>query len=293
MFLKQLSAAVASLTLLLGLSCDSRAVEAPTQHLPLIIAHRGGRRWAPENTLAAFKKSIDAHADGIELDIHRCKTGELIVIHDEDVKRTTNGTGWVGDKTLAELKQLDAGSWYKPEFKGEKLPTLEEVFNLVDGKLIVNVEIKNIPANYPGIDDALIEALSHYKYPDKIIVSSFDHQILKSFHKKAPQYQIGLLDAAIPADIGTYAKIVGATAWNPEFDMVRPDAVAAAHAAGLKVNVWTPNDSKDWQHLAGMHVDSIITDDPVGLQSALRSASSVGAGCLPPLHSQGASAETK
>jgi glycerophosphoryl diester phosphodiesterase len=237
---------------------------------PQVIAHRGGRRWAPENTLAAFKRSVDAHADGIELDIHRCKSGELIVIHDETLPRTTNGAGFIKDKTLAELKALDAGSWYKPEFKDERLPTLEEVLHLVDGKLNVNVEIKNIPVDYPGIEDALIETLSHYKYPDKIIVSSFDHQVLKSFHRKAPQYKIGMLDAAIPADIGTYAKIVGATAWNPEFDVVRPDAVAAAHAAGLKVFVWTPNDKKDWANLADMHVDGIITDDPVGLMSAFK-----------------------
>jgi glycerophosphoryl diester phosphodiesterase len=237
---------------------------------PLIIAHRGGRKWAPENTLAAFKRSVDAHVDGVELDIHRCKTGELVVIHDETLERTTNGAGFVKDKTLKELKSLDAGSWYKPEFKDERLPLLSEVFDLVDGRCTVNVEIKDIPVAYPGIDDALIELLSHYKYPDKIIVSSFDHAILKSFHAKAPQYKIGFLDAAIPAGFGAYAHLVGATAWNPEYAALRPDAVNDAHAAGLKVYTWTVNKPEEWNNLKRMGVDGIITDDPVGAIEALR-----------------------
>ncbi|HEY9790453.1 MAG TPA: glycerophosphodiester phosphodiesterase [Candidatus Obscuribacterales bacterium] len=237
---------------------------------PLIIAHRGGRRWAPENTLAAFKRSVDAHVDGIELDIHRCKTGELIVIHDETLQRTTNGAGLVKDKTLAELKSLDAGSWYKPEFKDERLPLLSEVLDLVDGKCSVNVEIKDTPIAYPGIDDALIELLSHYKYPEKIIVSSFDHAILKSFHAKAPQYKVGFLDAAIPASIGEYAQIVGATAWNPDYEVLRTDAVTDAHAAGLKIFTWTVNKPEEWNKLNKMGVDGIITDDPVGAIEALR-----------------------
>ncbi len=232
---------------------------------PLVIAHRGGRKWAPENTLAAFGKSVEAHVDGVELDIHRCKTGELIVIHDETVNRTTNGSGYVKDKTLAELKALDAGSWYAPEFKNERLPLLSEVLDLVDGKAIVNVEIKNATVQYPGIDDALVELLSHYKYPDKIIVISFDHTILQSLHKKAPQYKIGFLDAAIPADIAKYAGSIGATGWNPDYEEAREDEVKLAQEAGLEVFPWTVNKPEDWAHLERIHVDGIITDDPVGL----------------------------
>src|SRR5881394_1100240 len=101
-----------------------------------VIAHRGGRKWAPENTLAAFRKSVEAGCDAVELDIHRCATGELIVIHDDDLQRTTNGGGLVKDATFAELKRLSAGEWFSPEFKSEKLPTLQEVLDLVDGKLI-------------------------------------------------------------------------------------------------------------------------------------------------------------
>lgn len=240
---------------------------APKTAHPLVIAHRGGRKWAPENTLAAFRRSIDAHVDGVELDIHKCKTGELIVIHDETVDRTTNGKGYVKDKTLAELKALDAGSWYSRQFKDERLPLLSEVLDLVDGKAIVNVEIKNATVKYPGIDDALVALLSHYKYPEKIIVISFDHAILQSFHKKAPQYKIGFLDSAIPADIAGYAANIGATGWNPEYDVAREDVVKAAQEAGLEVCPWTVNKPEDWAQLDKIHVDGIITDDPVGLMT--------------------------
>ena len=193
-------------------------VKAPA---PKIVAHRGGRVWAPENTLAAFAKSVDLGIDGIELDIHRCKTGELIVIHDEEVDRTTDGSGFVKDLSLDQLRSLSAGSkWapasqlrkltngltYSSQFKDEKLPLLSEVLNLVKGRLTINIEIKNAPIDYPGIEDDLIALLKTYQYPDKIMVSSFDHDVVHRFHEKAPQYQCAILTDCILADVGSYAK---------------------------------------------------------------------------------------
>src|SRR5271170_2281555 len=166
---------------------------APSTHKPEVFAHRGGRKWAPENTLAAFKKSLDVNVDGVELDIHRCKSGELVVIHDENVARTTNGTGLVKDLTWTELRKLDAGSWFGAEFKGEHLPLLSDVLNLVDGKATVNIEIKNIPIAYPGIEDDLLKLLSTYKYPDKIVISSFDHAVLQRIHEKTTKYKLEML----------------------------------------------------------------------------------------------------
>jgi glycerophosphoryl diester phosphodiesterase len=262
---------------------------AEAKTIPQVVAHRGGRMWAPENTLAAFRKSVELGADGIELDIHRCKTGELIVIHDEEVDRTTNGTGLVRDKTLAELRALSAGAkWapasqlrklsagitYSSEFKNEKLPLLSEVFDLVHGKLSINVEIKNAPIDYPGIEDDLIALLKTYPYPDKIIVSSFDHDVVHRFHEKAPQYKCAILTDCILSDVGSYAKNVGADNWNPAFGDFRIDAAKRAHDAGLKVNVWTVNSPADWKTAISMPVDGIITDDPEGLKSFLHSESS-------------------
>ncbi|MBS2000765.1 MAG: glycerophosphodiester phosphodiesterase [Candidatus Obscuribacterales bacterium] len=264
--------------------CSITSANLSAQALPQVVAHRGGRVWAPENTLAAFKKSVELGADGIELDIHRCKTGELVVIHDESVDRTTDGSGFVKDMSLSQLRALSAGAkWapasqlrklsagipYSSEFKNEKLPLLTEVFDLVKGKLTINIEIKNAPVDYPGIEDDLIALLKKYPYPDKIMVSSFDHDVIRRFHEKAPQYKCAILTDCILSDVGSYAKSVGADNWNPGFGDFRTDAAKRAHEAGLKVNVWTVNAPEEWKSAVAMPVDGIITDDPEGLKKFL------------------------
>ena len=243
----------------------SAALAADTAKRPLVIAHRGGSKWAPENTMAAFAKSLKARADGVELDIHRCKSGELVVIHDETLDRTTSGKGFVKDHTLEELKKLSAGKWFDQEYAAEKLPLLEDVLKLADGKMIVNIEIKNSPVEYPGIENDLAKVLQDYKYPDKILISSFDHELIRRVHKKTPQYQVAFLDAGIIADVGDYADKIGAKAWNAGFSELRPDAVERAHKAGLAVNVWTVDGHKKWREAMDMKVDGIVTDDPAGL----------------------------
>jgi glycerophosphoryl diester phosphodiesterase len=244
------------------------------EHKPLVIAHRGGRKTTPENTLASFKHAIESGADGIELDIHKCKSGELVVIHDETVNRTSNGKGFVKDMTLAELQKLDAGSWFNEKFKGEKFPTLKEVFDLVDGKGIINIEIKNSPVAYPTIEKDLLSLLEGYKYPDKIVISSFDHNCLKRIHDKTNKYKLAFLDDAVIYDIGGYAKKIGASGWNPHFAELRPDVMAEANKVPIEVNVWTVNEKKDWQDMKDLNVHSIITDDPDGLIDWLKARSS-------------------
>lgn len=241
------------------------ATSASKAATPRIIAHRGGRKWAPENTMAGFRKSIEAGVYGIELDIHRCKTGELVVIHDESLQRTTDGSGLIKDKSWDELKNLSAGAWYGKEFTQERLPLLSEVLSLIDGKLVLNIEIKNAPIEYAGIEDDLLKLLSSYKYPDKIVISSFDHEVLRRLHEKDKSYKVAFLGECIFIDLPGYAKQVGAEAWNPYFGELRTDAVKEAHKAKLEVNAWTVNDKEQWQSMMEMGVDGIITDDPVGL----------------------------
>ncbi len=231
---------------------------------PLVIAHRGGRQWAPENTMAAFRKSLEAGADGIELDIHKCKTGELVVIHDETVDRTTDGKGFIKDMTWNDLRKLSAGKGHA-DFQDEHLPLLSDVLALVDGKMLINIEIKNAPVAYPGIEDDLIALLKGYKRKDKILVSSFDHEVIRRFHTKMPEVAIGFLDSCIMADIGDYASKLGAKAWHPGYGDIRADAVSQAHQSGLAVNVWTVNGNKNWAEAISMGVDGIVTDDPAGL----------------------------
>lgn len=245
------------------------AAESTDSSLPKVYAHRGGAKWAPENSMAAFRKCKENGIYGIELDIQRCKSGELIVIHDEDLKRTTNGTGLVKDVSFAEMSKLDSGSWFDKQYKDERIPLLSDVLKLLDGKVVLNIEIKNTPIAYPGIEDDLIKVLSDYKYPETIIISSFDHEVLKRLHEKCSKYALALLGDPIIADVGQYAKNVGATAWHPYFGSMRKDVIETAHKASLKVNVWTANKSSEWDDLMAQGVDGIVTDDPKGLSDYL------------------------
>ncbi len=231
----------------------------------LVYAHRGGREWAPENTMAAFRKSLEARVDGIELDVQRCKTGELVVFHDHDLGRTTNGVGLIKECSLDELQRLSAGSWFDKEFSAEKVPLLKDVLALVDGQLILNIEIKNLPEDYPGIDDDLIELLSEYPYMDKIIFSSFDNRITKRMQSKQPEWNYAVLLDGIPPDVVEMASFMSAKTWHPYFESLLEDVCEEARKAGLKVNVWTVNGQRDWVKMLKMPVDGIMTDDPLGL----------------------------
>lgn len=234
-----------------------------------VIAHRGGKVWAPENTMAAFKKSLELGVYGIELDIHKCKSGELVVIHDETIDRTTNGKGYIKDLSYKDLSKYSSGVKFKNKFKKERVPLLKDVLSLVDGKVHLFIEVKNAPIKYEGIEKDLAKVLASYRGKDKVTVISFDHVFLKNFHKQAPDVKIAFLDLGIVSDIGKYAKSIGATAWNPGFGEIRKDAVDNAHEEGLTVNPWTVNGKMRWKQALSMGVDGIITDDPEGLMKYL------------------------
>ena len=233
-----------------------------------VFGHRGGRTLFPENTLASFAGALKAGVHGIELDVQRCLSGELVVIHDHDLQRTTNGAGLVVDTSLSDLKKLSAGAWFKPEFASERIPTLLEVLDLVGGSVIVNIELKNSPVDYPGIEDDLLEVLSHYKFPDQLIISSFDHQLLKRVSESS-DLEVAVLADCIFFDLGGYTAALNANWWNPDFGTLRADAVEDAHEVELKVNTWTVNGPANWKAALEMGVDGIITDDPDGLISFL------------------------
>ncbi|MBC7998369.1 MAG: glycerophosphodiester phosphodiesterase [Leptolyngbya sp.] len=241
------------------------------------VAHRGGRFWAPENTLVAFGKSLDIGVDGLELDVQRCASGELVVIHDELVNRTSNGVGLVETITFDELKRLDAGSWWHEEYedagetnyKGEKIPLLQDVLELVAGRAWINIELKNTPIEYPGIEDELIELLSDYEHRDKIIVSSFDHKLMYSLKEKNAGLSIALLADALLLNVAQLAEQIGADYWHPCFGSLRQEAVEEAHEAGLKVNAWTINSPREWTMALDWGIDGVITDNPYGYKMFL------------------------
>lgn len=236
--------------------------------MPQIIAHRGGRAWAPENTLSGFRRSLELGVDGIELDVQRCASGELVVFHDEDLNRTTNSAGLVRDCSLAELRRLSAGEWYSEEFIDERVPLLSEVLDLLQGKIVLNIEVKNSPIAYRDIEEDLLEVIAGYPL-ESLIISSFDHKLMFSLHNQAPELAIALLAEAVFLDLKSTATAIGASYFHPSFDCLRPDIVEEAHANGLTVNVWTCNTQARWRECIRLGVDGIVTDDPQSLKEYL------------------------
>lgn len=237
-----------------------------------LFAHRGGRSWAPENTLCAFTKSLELGVDGIELDIQRCASGELLVFHDADLSRTTNGAGLLKDCQYDELLRLSAGAWFDPSFKAEKIPTLQEVLDLVNGECVLNIELKNLPYKYHSIEDELVEVMDSYKPLDKIIFSSFDHGAIRRMVDLRPEWNYALLMVGVPHDLKAYTESLGARYFHPEHDSIHSEAMEIAHSLDLKVLPWTVNTPRDWSRMLDLGVTGIITDKPDQLQTFLKQA---------------------
>ena len=162
----------------------------------LVFAHRGSKCNRPENTLAAFQEALRIKTDGIELDVHLSKDDQLVVIHDEKVNRTTSGKGRVRNLTLAELKQLDAGSWFDERFQGERIPTLHEVLDLLISEHFtgfLNIELKTDIINYPGIEEKVLGLVSQQSLPFTIIYSSFNINTLQKLHALGVKDEIAYL----------------------------------------------------------------------------------------------------
>lgn len=230
-------------------------------HVPLVIAHRGGKVWAPENTMAAFRQSLEFGVDAIELDIQRVQTGELVVFHDQDLSRTTNGFGQVKDCSLDEIKRLSAGAWFDASFKSEKVPLLQEVLDLVAGQIMLNIEIKNLPHSYEDIEEDLMAMLEDYD-TSKVVVSSFDHRILK---KLKGRIQTALLMVGAPASVQDYCENIGATYFHCQKDHINEDTLEEAHNGSIKVFGWVANIDRDFSRLMKLEVDGIVSDDPESL----------------------------
>jgi glycerophosphoryl diester phosphodiesterase len=225
----------------------------------MIIAHRGASGYEPENTLRSFRRAMELDADMIELDVYACKTDELVVIHDLTADRTTNGKGYVWDMSFQELRSLDAG-------KGEKIPTLEEVLELLTGRAKINLELKG-----PGVAKPVYKTIEKFVTKKKgsyndIYVSSFDHPMLKEFtsliNKDSAQIKICPLIFGIPAGLAEFAVQFNAYSINISSDFVNKDIVNDAHKRGMKVFVYTINDANELKRIESLGIDGIFTDYP-------------------------------
>ncbi|MBG0770064.1 MAG: glycerophosphodiester phosphodiesterase [Anaerolineaceae bacterium] len=222
--------------------------------IPKIFAHRGANADAPENTMAAFQLALDLGADGIELDVMLSKDHELVVIHDDTVDRTTNGSGSVQDLTLAELKALDAGN-------GERIPTLDEVLTRFGGKFQINIELKNYSTLFDSLPVDVAQLISKHHVEDSVLISSFNPFNFPRFHRLLPNVPIGMLTFPGKARFFAY-RFFRYNALNPYFKDVDEDLVQRYHAKGMNMNVWTVDEAADIRHMIKLGVDIIITNNP-------------------------------
>ena len=233
---------------------------------PIIYAHRGASKYAPENTLAAFKLAFEQSAMAIELDVKLSVDDAVVVIHDQTVDRTTNGTGKVVELTHTYLKSLDAGFFFSQKYQGEKIPTLDEVFELTKGKYLVNIEL----TNYSTPNDQLIfrvaELVKKHMIQDSVIFSSFLPWNLSRMKHYFPDIPMGLLTMnGIPGVLGRsfLFRKISPKYIHPEIKDVSIAYISSEHDHHRKVNVWTVNDVIKIKWLIEAGVDGIITDDPL------------------------------
>lgn len=221
----------------------------------LHIGHRGAKGYLAENTLESIQKALQFGVDAVEIDVHRCNTGELVVFHDFTLDRTTNGSGEIAKKSLKELKAL------KVE-KDFKIPLLTEVLDLIEGKCSINIELKGL--NTAAETSTIIKkyiAEKKWKYDD-FIVSSFQKNELFQLRKLDEQVPLGILSKASVTEAIEIGKLLKASAIHPSLGIITRDNVEATHRAGFKVNVWTVNEPQDIERMRDFGVDGIISDFP-------------------------------
>lgn len=225
----------------------------------LCFAHRGASGHEPESTLPAVEKAIVLGADWVEVDVFAVE-GELIVIHDERLERTTNGSGYVMEKSLGYLRSLDAG-------KGQKIPTLRELFDLADRRIGVNVELKG-----PDTAALTVSLIDQYIkdrgwHGDQFIVSSFNQRELVKVKELAPHLRAGVIVGGMHRRYSPFARRHAVYSVHPRMDLVNAGFVERAHRRGLRVFVYTVNDPRDIAKMAAMGVDGVFTDFPERIQS--------------------------
>ncbi|HZQ06566.1 MAG TPA: glycerophosphodiester phosphodiesterase family protein [Anaerolineae bacterium] len=248
---------------------------------PLILAHRGASAYAPENTIAAFLLARELGADGIELDVQLTKDKIPVVIHDDTVERTTNSKGRVSDLTIAQIAQLDAGSWKTEDYRGEPIPTLAQVFDALADWLdpnarphpaLINVELKTERLITDGLEREVLNVIARYGLQDCILLSSFSPFALYRAKQINPRLKRGLLyDNSMPIYFRRAWLRPGLAlkALHPEHTMIDTNYMQWARHKKLQVNTWTVDDPAEAQRLAELGVNAIITNQPDTIRGAV------------------------
>ncbi len=233
---------------------------------PTVMAHRGLSADAPENTLYAFSDAISVGADFIELDVQQTRDGVLVVMHDSNLKRTTGVNKDIWDVDYADTQNLDAGSWFDPAYANARIPTLEETLQFVDKRARLNIEIKPTKHGSDTLEQDVAELITQYQYTDACYVTSFSYGSLKKVKEVNPEIRTGYL---MSVAYGQFYSLKYADAFSLNKVFVTSQVVNAAHQQGKQIFAWTVNSMSEVRSLCNLHVDSIITDDPVMVQNVI------------------------
>jgi len=231
------------------------------RRLPLVAAHRGTTVAAPENTLAGFRAALARGARALETDIQLSADGAVVVIHDARLDRTTNGTGWVKDHSLAALRTLDAGGWFSDQFRGVQVPLFDEVLALARGAAFLNIELKHGPIFYPDLEERAITAVRAAGMTEQVLFMSFDHQAVARAKRLAPEIPALIISGARLYDPVAYVRTVGADGINQSWAWWTPDLIETFHAASLIVHASLINEPAVWSLVADRRFDMFDTDN--------------------------------
>lgn len=226
-----------------------------------ILAHRGFSANYPENTLIAFEEAAKMDVWGVEFDVHLTKDLELVVIHDESIDRTSNGTGFIKDLTLEQLRTFDFGSWFDPQFAGEKIPTLAEVLAVYKNTTHqINIEIKSDIFEYEGIEALIANVIHALEFEDRVIISSFNHETIARFQQIMPNVKTALLFASLVTNLEDYVKLFDCEAIHIPYYYAMRTIIQQAIRNGVVVRAYTVNDSEIAHQMKTLGVDAVFSD---------------------------------
>jgi glycerophosphoryl diester phosphodiesterase len=232
---------------------------------PVIFAHRGASAYAPENTLAAFYLALEQGAPAIEFDVKLSADREVVVIHDQTVNRTTNGSGNVAHLPLEVLRELDAGSWFGDGFRGEKIPTLHEVFAAFGETLLMNIELTNYATPFDALIPRVADLVKRYGVQHRVWFSSFyPHNLIRAARllPDVPRAQL-LWPGAAGWWQHAWGLAINVQAEHPWKGDVNAESIESAHRRRRRVHAWTVNNPEDIRRLQALGIDGMFTDDPI------------------------------
>lgn len=235
----------------------------------LVIGHRGAMGYAPENTMASFELGLEQGADLIELDVHLSADGELVVMHDSQVSRTTDGCGYIKDMTLAEIKELDAGVHFDERFRGARVPTLDEVLSWAKERVPLIIELKGNPIPSDGIEVRLVGMLRSHSMVDRVTIISFWHRSVKSVKKLEPSIATGILYFGQLVDTVGAARAALCDSVRVPAKFWTKELVDELHSLGLHTTAWQSEEDDLTLRLARIGLDSIGTNYPDRMRACL------------------------